>query len=28
LGEHNEAVLSDLGYTAAQIQNFKDRKII
>jgi crotonobetainyl-CoA:carnitine CoA-transferase CaiB-like acyl-CoA transferase len=28
LGEHNEAVLSDLGYGAAQIQDFKDRKII
>ena len=28
LGEHNEAVLSELGYSAAQIQDFKDRKII
>jgi crotonobetainyl-CoA:carnitine CoA-transferase CaiB-like acyl-CoA transferase len=28
LGEHNDAVLSDLGYSEAQIQNFKDRKVI
>jgi crotonobetainyl-CoA:carnitine CoA-transferase CaiB-like acyl-CoA transferase len=28
LGEHNESVLSDLGYSAAQIQDFRDRKIV
>ncbi|WP_158923759.1 CaiB/BaiF CoA-transferase family protein [Acidisphaera sp. S103] len=28
LGEHNESVLSDLGYSSAQIKDFKDRKII
>jgi crotonobetainyl-CoA:carnitine CoA-transferase CaiB-like acyl-CoA transferase len=28
LGEHNEPVLSDLGYSAVQIKDFKDRKII
>jgi crotonobetainyl-CoA:carnitine CoA-transferase CaiB-like acyl-CoA transferase len=28
LGEHNESVLSELGYTALQINDFKDRKII
>jgi crotonobetainyl-CoA:carnitine CoA-transferase CaiB-like acyl-CoA transferase len=28
LGEHNESVLSDLGYSAAQINDFKDRRII
>jgi crotonobetainyl-CoA:carnitine CoA-transferase CaiB-like acyl-CoA transferase len=28
LGEHNEAVLGELGYTAADIQGFRDRKVI
>jgi crotonobetainyl-CoA:carnitine CoA-transferase CaiB-like acyl-CoA transferase len=28
LGEHNDTVLSDLGYSELQIQSFKDRKII
>ena len=28
LGEHNESVLSELGYSAVQIKDFKDRKII
>ncbi|MEA2740925.1 MAG: CoA:oxalate CoA-transferase [Acetobacteraceae bacterium] len=28
LGEHNESVLSELGYSAAQIEDFKARKII
>ena len=28
LGEHNESVLSELGYSAAQINDFKDRRII
>ena len=28
LGEHNEAVLMDLGYSAAQIADLRDRKII
>lgn len=28
LGEHNEAVLGDIGYTAAEIQGFRDRKVI
>jgi crotonobetainyl-CoA:carnitine CoA-transferase CaiB-like acyl-CoA transferase len=28
LGEHNESVLSELGYSAVQIQDFRDRKII
>jgi crotonobetainyl-CoA:carnitine CoA-transferase CaiB-like acyl-CoA transferase len=28
LGEHNESVLSELGYSAVEIQDFKDRKII
>jgi crotonobetainyl-CoA:carnitine CoA-transferase CaiB-like acyl-CoA transferase len=28
LGEHNDSVLSELGYTTAQIKDFKDRKII
>jgi crotonobetainyl-CoA:carnitine CoA-transferase CaiB-like acyl-CoA transferase len=28
LGDHNESVLSELGYSAAQIKDFKDRKII
>jgi crotonobetainyl-CoA:carnitine CoA-transferase CaiB-like acyl-CoA transferase len=28
LGEHNDAVLSDLGYSEVQIKDFKDRKII
>jgi crotonobetainyl-CoA:carnitine CoA-transferase CaiB-like acyl-CoA transferase len=28
LGEHNEAVLSEFGYGAAEIRSFKDRKII
>jgi crotonobetainyl-CoA:carnitine CoA-transferase CaiB-like acyl-CoA transferase len=28
LGEHNESVLSELGYSAAQIKDFKDRKVI
>lgn len=28
LGEHNDSVLAELGYSAAQIRDFKDRKII
>ena len=28
LGEHNEAVLSELGYSAVRISDFKDRNII
>ena len=28
LGEHNEAVLTDLGYSAAAIQGLRDRKVI
>ena len=28
LGEHNDAVLAELGYTAAQIQDLRERKII
>lgn len=28
LGEHNESVLSGLGYSAAQIKDFQDRRII
>ena len=28
LGDHNESVLSELGYSAVQIKDFKDRKII
>jgi crotonobetainyl-CoA:carnitine CoA-transferase CaiB-like acyl-CoA transferase len=28
LGEHNDAVLADLGYSAREIQDFRDRKII
>ncbi len=28
LGEHNASVLSELGYSAAQIEDFKERKII
>jgi crotonobetainyl-CoA:carnitine CoA-transferase CaiB-like acyl-CoA transferase len=28
LGEHNESVLTELGYSAVQIKDFKDRKII
>jgi crotonobetainyl-CoA:carnitine CoA-transferase CaiB-like acyl-CoA transferase len=28
LGEHNDAVLAELGYTAGQIQDFRARKII
>jgi crotonobetainyl-CoA:carnitine CoA-transferase CaiB-like acyl-CoA transferase len=28
LGEHNEAVLTDLGYSAAEIQGFRERKVI
>ena len=28
LGEHNEAVLTELGYSAAEIQGFRDRKVI
>jgi crotonobetainyl-CoA:carnitine CoA-transferase CaiB-like acyl-CoA transferase len=28
LGEHNESVLSELGYDAAQIKDFKARKVI
>ena len=28
LGEHNEAVLTDLGYSAAAIQDLRDRKVI
>jgi crotonobetainyl-CoA:carnitine CoA-transferase CaiB-like acyl-CoA transferase len=28
LGEHNEAVLTDLGYSAAEIKGFRERKVI
>jgi len=28
LGEHNEAVLAELGYSTAEIQGFRDRKVI
>src|SRR5208282_4716044 len=28
LGEHNDSVLAELGYTAAQIQDFRERKVI
>jgi crotonobetainyl-CoA:carnitine CoA-transferase CaiB-like acyl-CoA transferase len=28
LGEHNDAVLADLGYTAAQIRDLRERRII
>lgn len=28
LGEHNEAVLTEIGYSAAQIQGFRERKVI
>lgn len=28
LGEHNEAVLKDIGYSATEIQGFRDRKVI
>jgi crotonobetainyl-CoA:carnitine CoA-transferase CaiB-like acyl-CoA transferase len=28
LGEHNEAVLTELGYSAAEIQGFRERKVI
>jgi crotonobetainyl-CoA:carnitine CoA-transferase CaiB-like acyl-CoA transferase len=28
LGEHNEAVLAAVGYSAAEIQGFRDRKVI
>ena len=28
LGEHNEAVLAELGYSSAQIQDFRERKVI
>ncbi|HEV7391506.1 MAG TPA: CoA transferase, partial [Burkholderiales bacterium] len=28
LGEHNEAVLKEIGYSAAEIQGFRDRKVI
>jgi crotonobetainyl-CoA:carnitine CoA-transferase CaiB-like acyl-CoA transferase len=28
LGEHNEAVLTGIGYSAAEIQGFQDRKVI
>ena len=28
LGEHNESVLAELGYSAAQIKDFRDRRII
>ena len=28
LGEHNEAVLTEIGYSAADIQAFRDRKVI
>ena len=27
-GEHNEAVLTEVGYTAVEIQGFRDRKVI
>ena len=28
LGEHNDAVLKEVGYSAAEIQGFRDRKVI
>jgi crotonobetainyl-CoA:carnitine CoA-transferase CaiB-like acyl-CoA transferase len=28
LGEHNDAVLKEIGYSAAEIQGFRDRKVI
>ena len=28
LGEHNESILTDLGYSAAEIQGFRERKVI
>ncbi len=28
LGEHNEAVLKEAGYSAAEIQGFRERKVI
>ena len=28
LGEHNDAVLQEAGYSAAEIQGFRDRKVI
>ena len=28
LGEHNEAVLKEIGYSAAEIQGFRERKVI
>ncbi|MEA2741749.1 MAG: hypothetical protein QOG25_120, partial [Acetobacteraceae bacterium] len=28
LGDHNESVLSGLGYSAEQIKDFKNRKVI
>jgi crotonobetainyl-CoA:carnitine CoA-transferase CaiB-like acyl-CoA transferase len=28
LGQHNDAVLAELGYSAAQIRDFKSRKIV
>ena len=28
LGEHNESVLMEVGYSAAEIQGFRDRKVI
>jgi crotonobetainyl-CoA:carnitine CoA-transferase CaiB-like acyl-CoA transferase len=28
LGEHNESVLSELGYSAVQIKDFRDRRVI
>ena len=28
LGEHNDAVLREIGYSAAEIQGFRDRKVI
>ena len=28
VGEHNEAVLKEIGYSAAEIQGFRDRKVI
>ena len=28
LGEHNESVLEEVGYSAAEIQGFRDRKVI
>ena len=28
LGEHNDAVLREIGYSAQEIQGFRDRKVI